>query len=317
MINNNEFGIVIPTYIGDIQLTKALLASIKMFCPDVPICIIRDGDFDISSLIKTYNITHVITKETTKNQFLKDKCFKSIYSKMVAFWEGPFEKFLCLDADCVLWGDIVQKIKSFDADFIYNNPHEDYAEFKIKKYYFDFDKLFNYLPAFSWRGCHFFNAGVFVSKKKLLSIEELEYMYNLWKNDNKIIFRDQGILNYKVFYEKEHNNIKTLEMPLQCVVGVFSKNDLEEMFKFKNDTPQVESPIILHWAGNKPHFRQNDTYNYPMIYFRKMHLKYTKSIWRYFPELYFRIEELIGIYNVYYKGKYKKIFKRIILGKAK
>ena len=44
---NKNFGIVLTTYIGDFYLTKGLLASIKKFLPELPICIIQDGDFSL------------------------------------------------------------------------------------------------------------------------------------------------------------------------------------------------------------------------------------------------------------------------------
>jgi hypothetical protein len=66
-----DFGIITTCYSGDFNLTRGLLASIKYFEPEVPICIIQDGDFSIEKEKQTYNITHVIQKKDVKNEFLR------------------------------------------------------------------------------------------------------------------------------------------------------------------------------------------------------------------------------------------------------
>lgn len=107
---NNSFGIVITTYIGDIYLTKALLASIKMYLPELPICLIQDGSFELGDITSIYNIAHVIRKENVKDEFLRENCFGSRCTNMIAFWECPFDKFLYLDSDLVLWGNVLKTL---------------------------------------------------------------------------------------------------------------------------------------------------------------------------------------------------------------
>ena len=50
------FGFVTGCHAGDKFLVQATLASIRHYCPDVPICLTVDGDFDVSDLEKEYDL---------------------------------------------------------------------------------------------------------------------------------------------------------------------------------------------------------------------------------------------------------------------
>ena len=123
-----KFGIILTSYAGDFYLTKALLASIKKFMPELPICVIQDGDFSLDEIKGVYNITHVIKRETVKSEFIRENCFRSRCSNLAAFSESPFEKFLFLDSDIVLWGNILKHVDINKFDFIHNEPHEPYTD---------------------------------------------------------------------------------------------------------------------------------------------------------------------------------------------
>ena len=144
-----DFGIVITCYKGDYFLTKGLMASIKYFLPNIPICIIQDGDFSLDKELNIYNIIHIVKKADVKNDFLREKCFGSRCSNLIAFFEAPFERFLYLDSDLVLWGNILDNIDINEAEFIHNEPHEKYSERIVKEQYFDINELFNHIEYFN------------------------------------------------------------------------------------------------------------------------------------------------------------------------
>jgi len=317
MKSENEFGIVITCYIGDIHFTKGLLASIKYFCGDIPICLIVDGSFKIKNLEKTYNIVKVIRKENVKNEYLKNNCFGTRFSNVVAFFENPFERFLYIDSDTVLWGNILKNFDPNSADFIHNEPHEPYTPFIIKHQYFDFDRIFNHTEFLNWEGCHFFNSGIFSMKTGIFSIDEIKELREICKTDRTLMPRDvQGLLGICVYRNFLKKNISVSEAKLQTIMPMFEKEELTKMFEFVNEKPTINNNTIIHWAGQKPNYRQDIVFNEPMNYFRKMNLSYTNSIFKNFYGIYFRYEEIKAIYHVYYKGRYKKILKKIILRKA-
>lgn len=315
----SDFGIIITTYIGDFYFTKALLASIKKFMPEIPICLIQDGDFSLEEVRSIYNITHVVKRENARNEFVKQNCFRSRCSSLVAFTESPFEKFLYLDSDLVLWGNILKHINVDEADFIHNVPHEPYSDKIYKGQYFDAEKLFEHTESFDWKDCHFFNSGVFIARKNLFEQREFEDIVRLWKKDRSLLPTDpQSILNVLVFRNQKKGNIKVSEAHLQTVVPVINATELERKFTFLNGEPVVKEDTVIHWAGLKPFMtNQGKVFTAPEIYFRKLHLKNAGLIWRFVPEIYFYFEEFVAVLERYHNGslwlyvqrKFSRLFK--------
>ncbi len=317
----NEFGIIITTYKGDFYFTKALLASIKKFMPEVPICIIQDDDFSLEEVRHTYNITHVIKRENAMNEFVRQNCFGSRCSNLAAFTESPFEKFLYLDSDAVLWGNILKHINLDTADFIHNEPHEPYTDKIYREQYFVAENLFKHTEEFDWKDCHFFNSGVFVARKNMFDKKEFEDIISLWKSDRvvkgqRLIFPldPQSVLNVLVFRNQKKGTIKVNEAHMQTVVSVMPTTDLEKMFTYSKGEPVVAKDTIIHWAGLKPTItNKGNVFVSPEIYFRTQHLKNISSLWRFAPEVYFYYEEFIVILDRYHNGSLWTYLKRKIL----
>ncbi len=315
----SSFGIIITTYIGDFYLTKALLASIKMFMPDVPICIIQDGDFSLEDIKKVYRITHVIKKADVKDEFLRNNCFGSRCTNLVALEESPFEKFLYLDSDLVLWGNILENIDLDKFDFIHNAPHEPYTEKVYKGQYFDYDRIFEHIEYFNWKESHFFNAGVFIAKRNVFTKSELEDLVMLWKRDKTLMPAEpQGFLNILAFRDKEKQRIRVGEAHLQTVVPVIANSTLEDTFQVQSDLPVIKYNTIIHWAGIKPlMMNAGKVFLAPELYFRRQHLKNMNSAFRIFGDAYFYYEEYKSLLDRYHKGSVALYIKRKIASKIK
>jgi hypothetical protein len=50
------FGFVTGCHAGDKFMVQATLASMRHYCPEVPICLIVDGNFDVTDLAKEYDL---------------------------------------------------------------------------------------------------------------------------------------------------------------------------------------------------------------------------------------------------------------------
>ena len=50
------FGFVTGCHVGDKFMVQATLASMRHYCPDVPICLTVDGDVDVLDLAKEYQL---------------------------------------------------------------------------------------------------------------------------------------------------------------------------------------------------------------------------------------------------------------------
>src|SRR4029077_13872868 len=94
---------------------QATLASMRHFCPDVPICLTVDGDFDVSDLEKDYQAIVLRIRDLPSAEMRK-LIAGSFHAKHAAMWEGPFEFYVWIDSDAIVWGDFTAQIR-MDVDF--------------------------------------------------------------------------------------------------------------------------------------------------------------------------------------------------------
>ena len=105
----NQIGFVTGCHPGDKFMVQATLASIRHFCPDAPVCLVADGDVDVSDLEQQYGAIVLRTNELSDSR-MRSLCLGNYYAKLSAMWEGPFEYAVWLDSDAILWGDIRKQL---------------------------------------------------------------------------------------------------------------------------------------------------------------------------------------------------------------
>lgn len=136
-----HFGVVVCVSPGDYLFGKGTCASIDYFMPDVPITLLVDGSIDTSRLEETYQQIQVIRKEDIDDAWLRENSFGWGITKMLAFFYAPFEHFLYLDSDTILWGDIRQRIQPDEYDYIADIPYRrkegDVSTEAISTWFFD------------------------------------------------------------------------------------------------------------------------------------------------------------------------------------
>jgi len=201
------FGIVTACWSGDYFLAKATCASIRHFLRNVPICVIVDGDFSIQELIDIYNVQPLYLSQLS-NPDLRKICPGSSRAKLAAMWEGPFERFLYLDSDAIIWGNILKEFELTDVDFVVMRPpsHGCLPKEEVTKWFFDVDQLLEIFPDFDWYNQPYFCAGAFAARKNCFSLTEYLKLENLAKQfPNLFQFWDQGIVNYMVFSGSQRN----------------------------------------------------------------------------------------------------------------
>lgn len=295
MSANNQFGIVIPCFQGDIHFVRALCCSIRYFVGDVPICLIVDGDFSTKDLENNYGVL-TLKREDITNIKLREKSFGYGLTKMVVFWESPFEKFLLIDGDTLCWGNILKLVEElhYDFDFIVDRadcpPSLDY----INKFYFDVEQLKKIDPQFQWENRNYFNSGVIYGTRGRLDLDE--YLYHLdrhidgtnsstFTQNNSFLFKpgEMGFLNYIFFKLADLGKIKLQQFKLQIMVNDYIFEYKQPDFKLlpkerENIIDKNVEPIVLHWAGQKPFFLFDKTYSCPMNLFRE---KYYQDNYKY------------------------------------
>lgn len=271
---SKTLGFSIACYRGDIPLLRGCLASIRYFAPDAPICLIADGDFSTREFEKAYGV-QVIRRKDVKNPDLRKWSFGFGITKMIGFWESPFDVVFHVDADAVLWGDIRKNLPPEKWDVVFNEPHEEITPYIQNTQYFNPARIFDFIPEFPWRDNAYFQAGIVCVKKNALDLDEYLRMLELQrKHPDVFVNGDQGMLNILVFRAAHAGKITALPAHLQTVVPVLTKEELRRRFVFENGKPRVDDqPSIVHWAGPKPWSGNLEIFREPMDYFRMLGAK--------------------------------------------
>lgn len=244
---------------------KATIASIRFYCPEHPVCLIADGDFDTSEITEAYPVTILKTTEID-DPVVSAYCTGNPRSKLAAMWHGPFDRFVYLDADAVVWGDIMDKLHWDDEDFIvfWNAPEEPAHRSWMSEYYMDVDRILKGNPDFDWMHNPYFSSGAFACKRNAISKDEWVEMEE-WRAREPDLFswtKDQGILNYLVFWKAQSQGFKTRLIDLQWIphhrgVKLTKKKFLWNGFRFPDS---VSDPYIMHFCGKKPEIHRWKSY---------------------------------------------------------
>jgi len=264
-------------------MVGATLASIRHFCPQTPICLIVDGDADVSDLEKQYELI-VLRVNDLPSQEMCDLIAGSYRVKLAAMWEGPFEHYVWLDSDAIVWGDITQYVCT-DLDFQIFWPEisipadaEEEPSW-LAHFYFNLAEIKKRNPDFEWRGYPYFSAGAYACRRNAISYEQWADAEQ-WGQEVPDLFQfgDQGILNYLVLFKSQRDEIKMDWSDLQ-----WSRNfGFDELIKtgsaFGWDFPaQVDRPAILHFCGRKPSTLDPQCFSRPFTIARLCHLKASHS----------------------------------------
>jgi hypothetical protein len=233
-----------------------------------------DTDFDSRPFEKRYGVT-TIRRRDVRHPGLRQWSFGAGITKLVAFWEAPFERIFHIDADAVIWGDVRRNIPDGDWDVVFNEPHEEITEFIQRTQYFDPNIIFKHIEPFPWQGNSYFNAGVVYLKRGALDLNEYIKMLEGKRNyPDVFINMDQGILNILVFRALKSGKIKATQAHLQSAVPVLPKAELKWRFPIQNGKPMPwVQPSVVHWAGPKPYTTNPDVFSLPMDYFREIGMR--------------------------------------------
>ena len=281
------FGFVTGCHAGDKFMVQATLASMKHYCPSVPICLVVDGTFDVSDLERDYGVITLRVPELPSAEMRK-LISGNYRAKLAAMWEGPFEFYVWLDSDALVWGDFTPQVRT-DLDFqIF------WSEISIPAtaadvpawlphFYFDPAKLRSFDPQFEWRGHAYFSAGVYACRRNVISYEcwlEVD-SWNDQVPGGLFQFGDMGILNYLVHSMAQKRQIKTVFTDLQHIWMHHGKEELRQDcagggWRF----PQtIRRPRTIHFCGRKPFLFDWKAYSRPFTIARLEHHRRQHGEW--------------------------------------
>lgn len=270
-----DFGIVTACHRGDYPLAKAACASIRYFMPDVPVCVIVDGDLSIRELEDLYGVIPLRVSRFADPR-LQRLCAGSTRSKLAAIWEAPFERFVCFDSDVVVWGDIREKIDLQKNDFVKLTDllAQERDRENITHFMYHPERIREVRPDFNWIGKWFFCAGAFAARKGCLVLEEYLALEEFSSRSPGVFrFYEQGILNFMVQTYKMDNRMRVGVADLQFIVVDHPRAEVEGRFGRSWAMPprEIREPTLIHFCGEKPWIQNHRAYHALFTAFRFRH----------------------------------------------
>ena len=268
-----SFGFSVACSVRDYPFACACISSIRCFAPDAPVSLTVDesgGRVDTRRLEQTYQVS-VIRAADVRDPGLRSLSFGYGITKMIAFWEAPFDVILHIDADAVMWGDIRRNLSPDPWDLVFNEPHETISSYIQKTQYFDPERVFSIVPRFAWEARPYFNCGVICMKRGSLDLDEYLRMLQLQKQHPELLITgEQGMLNIMVFRAVSEGRLNAVPAHLQTVVPVVATGELRRRFQISAESPKISGdPTVIHWAGPKPWRWNTQVFSEPMDYFRR------------------------------------------------
>jgi hypothetical protein len=242
---------------------------------DTPICILLDGEGDAGDLVATYG-AQVLRVDDVEPEALRRVSRRSQRAKNAALWAAPFETYLLLDCDTVVWGDM-RRFLDFDRfDFRVNVGGREALEHVM-----DVASMQKLFPDFDAAGHvdDFVNSGVYFARRGALDLDRYLQAVELQeRNPGVLKFGDQGLFNLMIFRAADEGAIRLDQRELQLVVKDTSREEIVSRFGFHGRRPAiVGEPAVIHWAGGagaKPKVRERgEDYFAPMTYFRLQYLR--------------------------------------------
>ena len=272
----DDFGVVVTCCSGDYILAKGCCASVRYFMGDVPLCLLIDGEFPLDGLPELYG-AKTIKKENVRDPFLRNRSYGWGITKLISCWESPFEHFLLLDADTIVFGD-VRKFATYDNYDVILNDHGIWAEDLISRWFFNVERIKTFFPNFAPMSNRYANSGVMFVKRGLFTIKEYQEMLDFVRAHPDVFFPgEQGFLNFMLFRAQEEGRIRVGNAFIQYLVSDHEIEEAKAKYDITNGTPVMNNdPTVLHWCGSKPLLRANiPAYTEPMTFFRKQFLSDT------------------------------------------
>ncbi|MBD1922865.1 hypothetical protein H6F77_17575 [Microcoleus sp. FACHB-831] len=302
-----DFGVIVICCDQDYFMAKGVCASIRHFLGDVPICLLVDGTFSVADAQKAYG-AKVINRMNMTHDVLKQRSFGWGTTRMIAFWESPFKHFLLVDADVIIWGNILKYANFKDYDVIIDRPCSDYSREAVQEYFFDIPVFEANFPGFNWQNRPFVCPAVLFGTRDIFTLEEyIEILDFKDKHPNVFKYGDMGFLNYMIFRAADQGRLRLGQEDIQFLVPDFPQEHAKKRFPMNETGPVVvdDEANVVHWCGPKPTLSSSNPYSEPMNFFRRKFLRDASGTTGLAAEALLQVEDLQR--NIYvYKKKIRK-----------
>jgi hypothetical protein len=263
---SKDTGIIIILSASDYRLAKASFASIKHFYPESNVSLLVDGDLKTDKALKDL-CDKVITKKEVSNEFLRKNSFGWGITKMIAFWESPYENFILLDADTIINGRCFDLSLFKRYDIVLDKPKYEYSRYAIDQYFFKKDLIESRYPDFSYYDDPYANVGIIYGKRGIIPLEDYKKFLSILGEDKRTFpCPEQGWLNLVCFNWSRSGKIQFYQEDIQTIVQDYPKDELEQNYSIEN--PNRKNTVI-HFAGNpKPYIWSDSGMSKTLLFFR-------------------------------------------------
>ncbi|HEY9603597.1 MAG TPA: hypothetical protein V6C85_18420 [Allocoleopsis sp.] len=308
-----DFGIIVACCYQDYLFAKGCCASIRHFLGDVPICLIVDGTFSVRSLEQAYNV-RVINHHSIQNDILGQRSFGWGKTKMIAFWESPWQHFLVLDADTNVWGNILKYADFNKFDVIIDKPLYKHPDRFVSEFFFETSGIEQHFPNFNWRAhqSDYFCTGTFFGTKGIFSLDEYIDILDFTENHPGLFkYGEMGFLNFMLFRAADEGRIRLGQAHMQLIVPDFEQEELKKRFPVEKTGPAMSDreAIVIHWCKVKPLLSATQAHSEPMSFCRRQFLEKERGLTGALADFWLTLEDYYSVLNVY-KNKLIRRFSR-------
>lgn len=239
----NVSTVFISTYRYDQDLLRTCIASVRYWYPSIPVVLIKDtgqGGFDTSRVEDVF----------AAQVFPVNRRLGWGYGKLEPLFRRERSAFLMLDADTVMAGPVLNKVREIDADFIVDREVQ--PEERFNEIYYNLTKIAEVRPGFRYPG-YSFNSGQWFGTSGILDRSDfndtLEWTEPPRPKYPDIVFNgDQAHLNFLLHWKEQTAQVTVERIPLMIWPqnGAADFIDLDAIRGRSSDYP-----YIVHWAGMK------------------------------------------------------------------
>jgi len=251
-MTNEIAKVYVACYRGDVRFARTCVASVRRWYPDIPIVLVKDasrGDFSTTDIERATGAK--VFEEPTRR-------YGWGFSKLEPLFLRTDERFLMLDADTIVCGDVLRRLGRLEADFVVSGRlRSTLTERENWLLYYDEQALARIDPEFDPPDFRF-NSGQFIGRSGCLARKDfaqvMDWSGSIPRSRYPDLFRtaDQAVLNYVLCKQAALGRIRLATPHFQlwpredAVLG----KSLDEAL-----SPPGEA-FILHWAGiRRPLFR--------------------------------------------------------------
>ncbi|HBJ39140.1 MAG TPA: hypothetical protein DDZ51_31215 [Planctomycetaceae bacterium] len=310
----NDFGVMIGCCKQDLRYAVGCYASIRHFMPQTRICFLYDG-WETPDIIRNLPLATTLNRSNVQSEVLRDSSFGPGVTKIVAFFESPFEHFLFLDADTVVCGDL-QRINELDRyDFIIDKRGR-YDDHAISRWFFDTTQMKTCFPDFEFASHRedYFCTGVFMARRGSIQLDRyLEVLAKSREIPNLFKFWEMGMLNFLIFEAKDQGRIAVLGRPYQLVASDHDPAILKATFDAAIYSPDsVSSPSVFHFPSPKSFLFQKFSYSEPMTFFRRRFAREFQHLGSLRALLTLLLQDFKYIHYPSIRGQLRRLLKRSV-----